>query len=401
MILRLLLLVAQISSALLITEISFRAYWSYVAPRRMSAILASQMRTDDGLSNYVADPYSGYRYAPNRYGQLGTPWFSHWRTNSHGHVSDEEYQVQKPAGEFRIAAVGDSYTAGILSNMRWPDVLQKMLNESPAWRTAVGGKFTRVINFGIDGTGFQQFAGVVAHHVPAYGPDLIIVNFMVDDLLRRWNQRSCANPNASDRANCMVAHYLKTVDWFEPCSLGISVAGWRGAGTCRRIPVDPAAFLVQRTEGENYYPRSQAVSKSAAAIREMMRAPHITFFHHPTPWELEGRPLNQWTELMTATQNEVPDWQVVSMLPLLAKRLEGKRLQDRPDLAALSPAEIAALPDDEKPELYRWTYLPVDVHYTDYGNVVYADAVARTLIERVSSPAAGQQAAGPASLVLK
>ena len=50
---------------------------------------------------------------------------------------------------------------------------------------AVGDKFTRVINFGVDGMGMLQFAAMVRHHAIAFEPDLIIVNMISDSILRR------------------------------------------------------------------------------------------------------------------------------------------------------------------------------------------------------------------------
>ena len=43
---------------------------------------------------------------------------------------------------------------------------------------------------------------------------------------------------------------------------------------------------------------------------------------------------------------------------------------------------MAALPDAQKPEIYRWFYLPVDTHYRDYGNEIYGGLVANLLIEK-------------------
>src|SRR5262249_59491808 len=61
------------------------------------------------------DANVGFRYAPNFTGERGSPWFSHWRTNQRGHVSRSDYPQHKPVGEFRIAILGDSFTAGITS----------------------------------------------------------------------------------------------------------------------------------------------------------------------------------------------------------------------------------------------------------------------------------------------
>jgi hypothetical protein len=75
--------------------------------------------------------HTGFRYRPN-----GN--FVGWRSNEYGMVANDrdtsQYPVEKLTTEFRIAALGDSFTAGIHSKTRWPDLLQDALNESPEWR---------------------------------------------------------------------------------------------------------------------------------------------------------------------------------------------------------------------------------------------------------------------------
>ena len=44
---------------------------------------------------------------------MGHPSYSRWRTNSHGHIARSEYPKAKPVGEFRIAVIGDWFTAGL------------------------------------------------------------------------------------------------------------------------------------------------------------------------------------------------------------------------------------------------------------------------------------------------
>jgi len=387
---RSLLLVAQVALSFLVVEAGYRAYWSYAAPEALVRLLLAQtpapasLRGPNAPPVKIPDQYSGYRYAPNREGDIGTPWFSHWKTNSHGHMSAEEYPVRKPPDEFRIAAVGDSFTANITSNVSWTDELQKTLNASPAWKAHVGGKFTRVINFGLDGTGFEQFAGMVRHHVPAFEPDLILVNFMSDDFLRRkWGWTKNPPATREEGLRKLVSEFVGVIDWFEPCSLVLSsLEGWQWGGACARIPVDLQAFLVKRSrELYRHATREEAIEKSAAALRAMMSAPNVVFLHQPAMEETEGIRVEEWVDLLDATRREVTEWRFVPMLARMEELLEGKRARDRTDLAGWGLLEIAALPDERKPENYRWFYIPKDTHWTDYGNHVYAGVVARALLE--------------------
>src|SRR5205814_8908459 len=74
------------------------------------------------------DECAGYRYVPDKSVDLEWAGFAmRWRTNSHGHVSDQEYPIGKPANEYRIVVLGDSFAAGIMSSIRWPDVREHVL----------------------------------------------------------------------------------------------------------------------------------------------------------------------------------------------------------------------------------------------------------------------------------
>src|SRR6266704_598966 len=215
------LVCAQVIAVYVALEIGYRWYRHHIITGQLFQMFAAQTTASkSGASAKVPDRYSGYRYAANVEGQLGYPWFSHWRTNSHAHRSNEEYPIKKPDGEFRIAAVGDSFTANITSNVSWTDELQRHLNGSSRWRDAIAGRFTRVINFGIDGTGIEQYRGVVLHHVPPFEPDLIIINFATDDILRRMPRWRDGPPLTREQSiREAIREYLVAIDWYEPCSL--------------------------------------------------------------------------------------------------------------------------------------------------------------------------------------
>ena len=108
------LVVASFAFSYLMLEIGYRFYQYETLPRRLFEILWA-LQSDGPAANdqYILDANVGFRYAPNFTGERGSPWFSHWRTNQ-GHVSRSDYPQHKPVGEFRIAILGDSFTATII-----------------------------------------------------------------------------------------------------------------------------------------------------------------------------------------------------------------------------------------------------------------------------------------------
>ncbi|MFL5085553.1 MAG: hypothetical protein ACJ8FP_12115 [Xanthobacteraceae bacterium] len=104
-----------------IMEIGYRAYQYRTLSDRLSAEVAAQPSTGPAAQDqFMYDPHTGYRYTPSFEGRRGPPWYSHWRTNSHGHVSRFDYPQRKPPGEYRIAVIGDSFTANITNTCAGP-----------------------------------------------------------------------------------------------------------------------------------------------------------------------------------------------------------------------------------------------------------------------------------------
>jgi len=380
-----LLLLTSISLAYAVLEVGYRFYQYRTLPDRLFAAVAAQLSNGPSATDqFMFDADTGYRYTPNFEGRRGAPWHSRWRTNSHGHVSQFEYPWRKPAGEYRIAVVGDSMTANITNNVRWTELVEQQLNASEPWRAAVAGRFTRVINFGVDGMGMVQFAAMLRHHVLAFEPDLVIVNFITDDLLRRL--RYLNRPHDGAGRNETVRLYVKTnfldrIDWFRPYPELLAATVGRFFGMKPRLPLDPLALLAE-DPAFKFDTRAEAIRASAAAAREMLAAfTNILFLREPMFQELEGWTLPEWDGLEQQFEAAVPELPVVSMQPRMEALLAGKRQKDRPDLAGLRWRQLWAMPDEQRLELYRW-FFQGDFHPTDYGTTLYAGEVARFLIER-------------------
>ena len=96
-------------------------------------------------------------------------WFNYW-TNALG-FNDEEFTVPKPAGRFRIMAVGDSFTYGLVP---YPQNVMTLLEAS--LRAACPDRDLDLLNFGIGGTNVADYRTIIELGYATYEPDLVLVN---------------------------------------------------------------------------------------------------------------------------------------------------------------------------------------------------------------------------------
>jgi hypothetical protein len=97
-------------------------------------------------------------------------WFNYW-SNALG-LNDEEFEVPKPPGRFRVLALGDSFTFGLVP---YPDNVMTVLEAR--LRAACPGRDLDVLNFGIGGAGVRDYHVIVRLGLATYDPDLVLVNF--------------------------------------------------------------------------------------------------------------------------------------------------------------------------------------------------------------------------------
>ena len=127
---------------------------------------------------YVLDSSAGYSMRPGTCVRLKTTEYDGvLRTNSRGIVGPE-VTGSKPAGEFRVVVLGDSYTVGgqVLYEQTFPAVLQQRLGQD-------GYSNVRVINAGVGGyTTFNESA-LLREHLAWLQPDLVVVaTFLGNDV---------------------------------------------------------------------------------------------------------------------------------------------------------------------------------------------------------------------------
>jgi hypothetical protein len=114
-------------------------------------------------------------------------WFNYWN-NALG-LNDTEFEVPKPPGRFRILALGDSFTFGLVP---YPYTVMTLLEAR--LRAACPGQDLDVLNFGIGGSGVRDYRTIVTLGLATYDPDLVLVNFYAGNdgpnLYREVHERS-------------------------------------------------------------------------------------------------------------------------------------------------------------------------------------------------------------------
>ncbi|MGH7896701.1 MAG: hypothetical protein ACREQQ_02050, partial [Candidatus Binatia bacterium] len=147
------------------------------------------------------DEQIGFRYIPRtvtRHLTLDADnRVSHVNTiavNNLGHVSPRDDAVEKPASEYRIAVVGDSFTACTFNDTPWAVTLEDLLNADRVLAEHVNRSTFKVINFGMDATGIVQWPAVFEFEIARFRPDLLVVAFVENDLWRSFKWMGGVRP---------------------------------------------------------------------------------------------------------------------------------------------------------------------------------------------------------------
>jgi GDSL-like Lipase/Acylhydrolase len=349
---------------------------------------------------YRLDPQTGYSYVPDTKVHLTTYDEENNRVrsntvvvNNFGHLSPDDDAIAKGASEFRIAVLGDSFSATTPSDLAWPTVLQRRLNDDPRLRRLPTHLHFKVINFGLDGTGFVQWPSVDQYKVQPFHPDLVIVNFIANDVFRRFLYRSTVTLGGDDQAvitcsslpasftdsTCVNAylfvmqrddpHYSDTLARLrrEMLSMQVQALPWLST-----YPELLAVLLhgrlglhshlqLTKTPTPYFSTSAEAIDKSKSALEDIARAhPALLVLYHPMVQEcLYHEMPSVVTEL--SSRVSVP---VVNMLTFLP-------LSSGPD------------------EIRKWYNLPYDQHPSDYGAEIYGSAVEGRVFEYLSHTRSG------------
>ncbi len=121
-------------------------------------------------------PIYGFFHRPGARGWVRTDEFtSYVQINSRG-LRDREVAIPKPAQTFRLLVLGDSIVEGsqVALDQTLPKQLEQLLGGGP-------GRPLEAINAGNAGFGTAQELLFLQHDGPAYGPDVVVLVFYVDN----------------------------------------------------------------------------------------------------------------------------------------------------------------------------------------------------------------------------
>lgn len=125
------------------------------------------------LHQSSAVPGLSFELAPNRQKKLEGVWI---RTNTFG-MRDAEPQPVQDRSASRIVVLGDSFTFGyrVDGESSYPSVLEVRLNQGTP------EKRFEVLNLGVSGYNTQDEALVLEHKGLEWGPDLVILGYVLND----------------------------------------------------------------------------------------------------------------------------------------------------------------------------------------------------------------------------
>lgn len=104
--------------------------------------------------------------------------FTHTRTINAIGLAERDVPVDKPDGEYRVLALGDSYTEGVGAayDESWVKVLERRLPPLP------DGRVVKTINAGISGSDLLFEYVLLRDRLTRYDPDLVVVGLNNSDI---------------------------------------------------------------------------------------------------------------------------------------------------------------------------------------------------------------------------
>jgi hypothetical protein len=160
----------------LLIAVSIEASYRFFAlgPQALNPLKLNSMRTllESGLVQAADDPATQFELRPN----LDALHSSVRLTTSSAGLADREYSLAKPAGVYRVAVLGSSWTmpTGVEHQAAWHAQIEARLNSRSANNNAASPSY-EFINFGVELYGLNEISGTLRTRVMAYEPDLIIV----------------------------------------------------------------------------------------------------------------------------------------------------------------------------------------------------------------------------------
>ena len=279
---------------------------------------------------HIFDPDRGYRYRGRHRGRFVRADFDNVMvTNAHG-FRGPEFSLEKPAGAYRLALLGDSMLAanGVQIEQTWAYLLGTRLER-------LGDRRVEVLNLGVDGYRGWHITRLVETRLLDFGPDAVVL----------WaDHGSLRNPYEEYRA---------------------------AAGNTILASYDPDVLLARSREQAG-----QVVSVGRALLSTSYLARSLTVWLGKRPqlapeyWMLPSTPLrtHRFDDLMgrvvtTLRRHEVP----------LAVFYRNRRPPDEED--PWRRWNVPVFTDGDVFPTYAGLTWPSDPHFSIEGHAVYARGV--------------------------
>jgi len=184
------------------------------------------------------DAYLGWGYLPNTSEKYYTSdYYVDYSINSKG-FRDKEISIDKPLGEFRIVALGEStvFGEGINYGKRFTEIIQNSLDN------------VEVINMGVWGFGADQSLLLLEKEGFKFKPDAVIL-FVIQDFFERCKmyQRSmlCIKPRfvLNDNKDDIV---LQDINFIKD-KFSINIHPETSAPQLKNIPKAPVLSFIERS----------------------------------------------------------------------------------------------------------------------------------------------------------
>ena len=202
-------------------------------------------------------PIRGWTLAP---GLRDLPVFAGKKlsSNSRGLRGEREHALPKPAGVWRIAFFGDSFTFGedVGDGETFARQAELLLTrDGPAAQQ----NLIEVLNFGIHGYGHDQMLLYLREALPLYRPDVVVLGYVSDDSLRNLTRfRDYAKPRFHLRGGQLVLEgvpvpeprdFIARQRWrprlFDLLSMAWARIAWRWGGRAEEVDRLTDALLAE------------------------------------------------------------------------------------------------------------------------------------------------------------
>lgn len=416
----LLLVLGSVCIALLLVEAAARLYLSHKYLLGNFKTTATYIKQDAGREPVAealgwGPPHTThYHYVFDEDSRIA--WKSIYHFNNMGLVSGRDYDVARKDGEYRIAIVGDSFTASVQMEVPWPDRLEDLLNADAALKAKMGVSTFRVYNFGMYAAGFPDFVNL-AKLARDLTPDMVIVNFIAADFPRCNNCTTEIDNPLKDKARKLVSGdipiqideagqdvgYLKVSCENPPIDFSND--------TCRHsynlvlpphMATDPEKTRKVKQEVVKRFLRGQLVTSlyPYSIAMALGKSPSLTELRHPE-WfrgpETKKRELTpdeiiaQAADSMQAIRDMYPGKIVFATLNPTYDDLTWQPAEDTTQALMQAAPWLRVhfmrhvLPAGKsKEEMYAWYCLPHDGHMSDAGGQEYARATATVITDMLA-----------------